>query len=91
VTDAQQLQDAQVLLALGLPTLVGGHHEHGDVDRAHAGEHVLDEALVSGNVVTVRVEFNVQGNTYDVAASTLYDPTVTTTTVTSTVPTTTTP
>lgn len=33
----------------------------------------------SMNLVTVRVEFNVQGNTYDVAASTLYDPAVTTT------------
>jgi type II secretory pathway pseudopilin PulG len=32
------------------------------------------------NLVTVRVEFNVQGNTFDVAASTLYDPTVTTVT-----------
>lgn len=30
------------------------------------------------NLVTVRVEFSVQGNTYDVAASTLYDPAVTT-------------
>ena len=28
-------------------------------------------------VVTVRVEFDVQGNTYDVALSTLYDPAVT--------------
>jgi len=36
------------------------------------------------NVLTVRVEFSVQGNTYDVAVSTLYDPTVTTTVVTST-------
>ena len=28
------------------------------------------------SVVTVRVEFSVQGNTYDVAATTLYDPAV---------------
>jgi type II secretory pathway pseudopilin PulG len=35
------------------------------------------------NVVTVRVEFTVQGNTYDVAVSTLHDPSVTTTTTTS--------
>lgn len=42
-------------------------------------------------IVTVRVEFNVQGITYDVSASTLYDPTITTTTVTSTTPTTATP
>ena len=38
------------------------------------------------NVVTARVEFNVQGHTYDVAVSTLYDPTVTTTVVTSATP-----
>lgn len=43
------------------------------------------------NVVTVQVEFNLQGNTYDVAVSTLYDPTITTTTLTSTVPSTATP
>jgi prepilin-type N-terminal cleavage/methylation domain-containing protein len=44
------------------------------------------------NVVTVRVEFNVQGDIYDISASTLYDPSITTTTVTSTpVATTTTP
>ena len=33
-------------------------------------------------VVTVRVTFDVQGNTFDVAASTLYDPAVSTTTTT---------
>ncbi|MEO6568927.1 MAG: prepilin-type N-terminal cleavage/methylation domain-containing protein [Opitutaceae bacterium] len=44
------------------------------------------------SVVTVRVEFNVQGHVYDISASTLYDPSITTTTVTSTpVATTTTP
>ena len=48
--DAQQLDDAQVLLALGHPTLVGGDHEHHDVHRTHAGEHVLDEPHVAGDV-----------------------------------------
>ena len=43
------------------------------------------------NVVTVRVEFNVQGNVYDISASTLYDPSITTTTITSTPVATTTP
>src|SRR5437763_1000650 len=47
---AQQLDDAQVLLALRHPTLVGGDHEHHDVHRAHAGEHVLDEPDVAGDV-----------------------------------------
>lgn len=46
---------------------------------------------VTMNIVTVRVEFSVQGNTYDVATSTLYDPTIVATTVTSTPVTTTTP
>ena len=35
-------------------------------------------------VLTVRVSFDVQGTTFDVAASTLYDPAVATTTTTST-------
>jgi len=43
------------------------------------------------NLVTVRVEFTVQGNTFDVAASTLYDPTIATTIATSTSSATTTP
>ncbi len=36
------------------------------------------------NVVTVRVEFTVQGSTFDVAVSTLHDPNVVTTVTTST-------
>lgn len=38
-----------------------------------------EDILIAMNVATVRVEFNVQGNTYDVAVSTLYDPTATST------------
>lgn len=38
-----------------------------------------EDILISMYVATVRVEFNVQGNTYDVAVSTLYDPTATST------------
>ncbi len=49
-TDAQQLEDAQVLLGLRLPALGGGHDEQGAVDRAHPGEHVADEADVAGDV-----------------------------------------
>ncbi len=33
-----------------------------------------DDPATGMNVVTVRVEFDVQGRTFDVAASTLYDP-----------------
>ena len=43
-----------------------------------------EDTAISLNVVTVRVEFTVQGNTYDVAASTLYDPNAVSTVVTST-------
>ena len=48
--DAQQLEDAQVLLALGLPTLGGRDDEDARVDRADAGQHVAEEAHVSRNV-----------------------------------------
>jgi prepilin-type N-terminal cleavage/methylation domain-containing protein len=51
----------------------------------------VEDSNITMNIVTVRVEFSVQGNTYDVAASTLYDPTIVATTVTSTPVTTTTP
>ena len=50
VADAQQLQDAQVLLALGLPTLGGGDDEQAGVDRAHPGQHVAKETNVTGHV-----------------------------------------
>ena len=39
-----------------------------------------EDIAVTLNVVTVRVEFSVQGSPYDVAVSTLHDPTVTFTT-----------
>jgi len=50
-----------------------------------------EDNAISMNLVTVRVEFTVQGNTFDVAASTLYDPTIATTIATSTSSATTTP
>jgi type II secretory pathway pseudopilin PulG len=43
-----------------------------------------EDTAISLNVLTVRVEFIVQGNTYDVAASTLYDPLAVPTVTTST-------
>ena len=41
-----------------------------------------EDITITMNVVTVRVEFEVQGNTFEAAASTLYDPTLTTSTTT---------
>ena len=50
VVHVEQVEDAQVLLALRHPPFVGGDHEHRDVDRADTGEHVLDEAHVARHV-----------------------------------------
>ena len=47
---AEQVEDGAVLLALGHPGFVGGDHEQRDLDGADAGEHVLDEAHVTGDV-----------------------------------------
>ena len=48
--DAQQAQNTQVLDGLGHEALVGGHHQHGKVDTAGAGQHVLDKFLMAGHV-----------------------------------------
>ena len=50
VTHADQLEDAQVFLALGLPTFGAGDHEDTGVDRADAGQHVAQEPDVAGHV-----------------------------------------
>ena len=50
VGDADELEDAQVLLALRLPALGGGDDEEAGVDAADAGEHVAQEAHVAGDV-----------------------------------------
>ena len=50
VADAEQLEDAQVLLALRLPALRGGDHEQAGVDPADAGEHVPQEPHVARDI-----------------------------------------
>ena len=50
VPQTEQLEDAQVLLALRLPALGGGHDEQAGVDAADAGQHVAQEAHVAGHV-----------------------------------------
>ncbi len=47
---AKDVQDLEMLLALGFPPLVGRDHEEHQPNRTHAREHVRDEALVSGNI-----------------------------------------
>jgi hypothetical protein len=47
---AEDVDDLEVLLRLGLPPLVGGHDEHHEADRPHPGQHVPDEPLVARHV-----------------------------------------
>ena len=49
-TGAQDVEDLQMLLRLGLPSFVGGHHEQHRPDRTDARQHVADEALVARNI-----------------------------------------
>ena len=48
--NAQQAADIEVLAGLRLDGFVGRDHEQHQVDAADARQHVLDEALVAGNV-----------------------------------------
>src|SRR2546427_5585958 len=48
--DVQERADREVLARLGHHALVGGDDEHREVDAADAGEHVLHEALMPGDV-----------------------------------------
>ena len=48
--DPQQAADVEVLAGLRLDGFVGRDHEQHQVDAAHPGQHVLDEALVAGDV-----------------------------------------
>ena len=47
---AEEVDDGEVFASLGHDAFVGGDHEKGEVDAANAGEHVLDEALMAGDV-----------------------------------------
>ncbi len=48
--DAEQPADLEVLARLRLHALVGRHDQQHGVDAARAGQHVADEALVTGHV-----------------------------------------
>ena len=50
VPDSQQAADFEVLAGLRHHGLVCGHDQQDDVDPSNAGQHVLDEALVAGDV-----------------------------------------
>ena len=48
--DAEQAADVEMLAGLRLDGFIGGDHEEQEIDSAHTGEHVLDEALVAGDI-----------------------------------------
>jgi hypothetical protein len=48
--DADELEDPEVLLGLRLPSLDRVHDEEAGIDGADAGEHVLEEPDVTGDV-----------------------------------------
>ena len=50
VADAEQFEDAEVLLRLRLPSLGRGDHEQAGVDAADTGQHVAQEPHVAGDV-----------------------------------------
>ena len=39
-----------MLDGLGHKAFVGGHHQHGQVDAAGAGQHILDKLLMTGHI-----------------------------------------
>jgi hypothetical protein len=50
MTDADQLEDAQVFFALWLPALGCSNHEQARIDTADARQHVGQEADVAGDI-----------------------------------------
>ena len=53
--DVEIAQNLQMFLGLGHPTVVGGHHKQGQVNRADTGHHVLHEILVAGDIDDAQV------------------------------------
>ena len=50
VLEAEECEDVEVFAGLGHDAVVGGDDEEDEVDAGGAGDHVLDEAFVSGDV-----------------------------------------
>ena len=48
--DAEQIDNCEVLTRLRHHPFVGRDNQQGEIDAAHAGEHVLDEAFVARHV-----------------------------------------
>ncbi len=49
-SDAEQIDDLQMLDGLRHYSVIGGDHQKHEIDAGRAGEHVVDEALVTGHV-----------------------------------------
>ena len=54
--DAQQGEDLQVLHRLRHEALIGGHHQHGQVDAPRPGQHIFNKLLVAGHVHNPRLK-----------------------------------
>ncbi|WP_414660037.1 PulJ/GspJ family protein [Horticoccus sp. 23ND18S-11] len=76
----EQLVSGQVATATPYGTVVDGDMSYPWSMRSDPWP---EDTAIALNVLTVRVEFTVQGATFDVAVSTLYDPAITVTTSTS--------
>ena len=50
VLQPEQVHDGQMLARLRHDAVVGGDHQHHEVDARGAGQHVVHEALVTGHV-----------------------------------------
>lgn len=83
---AERVLDEQVLSGQIATAIPYGNITEGDTSYPWTlkSEPWPEDTAIILNVATVRVEFTVQGNTYDVAVSTLYDPAVVIAPVTST-------
>ena len=55
--DAEINKNLQMFFRLGHPAVVGRHHEQGEVNGADAGDHVLHEVFVAGNIDDAEVEW----------------------------------
>ena len=79
---AERVLDEQILSGQMATATPYGTVIEGDISYAWTmkSDPWPEDITIMLNVVTVRVEFGVQGATFDVALSTLHDPTITTTT-----------
>ena len=53
--DTEVSQDLQMLLGLRHPAVIRRHHEQRQINRTDAGDHVLHEILVTGNINDAQV------------------------------------